>query len=88
MHGNYLKYPHIQSNLYNMDIIGTAINCPVRRGVLISEVLYVHMSMQGMANGKSGVLFKEVAAFRRCSVQWSLIIMKPGDIPHYVRNSL
>ena len=42
---------HIQWNLYNKDSTRTIINCPVYRGVLISEGLNVHMSMQRLSNG-------------------------------------
>ena len=49
------------------DTIGTTVNCPVYGSVLVSEVLYVHMSMQGMSNGaEQRCHVKEVAAFQRC----------------------
>jgi hypothetical protein len=41
----------LQWNLCDKDTIGTTVHCPVYGGVLITEVLYEHMSMQGMSNG-------------------------------------
>jgi hypothetical protein len=41
-----IKVGHVklQRKLHNKDTIGSAVNCPVYGGVLIVEVLYVHVN--------------------------------------------
>ena len=56
----------VQWNRCNKDTIGTTVSCPVYGGVLISDGLNVHMSVQGIQMAQQWCPVKDVAGIQRC----------------------